>query len=653
MRRRLSPHPFLDFASLPPDVRLAWRRGNVRKVLAHLTDDEGTVRPAGPMATADRNARGSMLALARRLGREAAGEPRREERPQWRMAGPQDRREGLVSVVMLAGDVRRTARAVDSLMERAAEGEGEVELVVVDRGSDPHVALGLHARLHGRSGVDLVRHARSVTATNAVNLAVARSSGEILLLLAPHVVLRRGALAEVLKTLRGTVAAGVQPLLLAPDDTIASAGLAVVAPGQPPQPLLRGHQKEDARRLRGEPLPAISGDAMVLRAEDVVGLGGLQAGVSWERATLDLCARLLQRYPGGFRLAATALATTPEGREADPPPPHPGLPVSSDILERIGFHTQAPSREGDDPAPMVTARRRSTPDELRWSLKLPSWAGRAGDLWGDTHFADALAEALRDLGQDVVTARRGAHRSGPTHLDDVSLALRGLYPVPPVPGQLNVLWVISHPDDVDPWELDGYDIVCAASTTWSAELSARTGRAVVPLLQASGFEPPSGDLLDPPRTSDAVFVGSTEGRVRPLVHTALAAGIPLAVYGRGWSDLPGGVWCGEYVDNRVLPELYARHGIVLADHWPDMARHGFIANRVFDAVASGARVICDDVVGVEEVFDPRDVRVARTPEEVSEAYAALSRVEAGEKVPRPSLSFRDRARDLLSLVSDR
>ncbi len=70
---------------------------------------------------------------------------------------------------------------------------------------------------------------------------------------------------------------------------------------------------------------------------------------------------------------------------------------------------------------------------------------------------------------------------------------------------------------------------------------------------------------------------------------AVEAGIPLSVYGPGWDGLPEGVWQGDYVPNAPLPELYRRHGIVLADHWPDMAQRGFIANRVFDAVGVGCR----------------------------------------------------------------
>ncbi len=217
----------------------------------------------------------------------------------------------------------------------------------------------------------------------------------------------------------------------------------------------------------------------------------------------------------------------------------------------------------------------------------------------------------------------------------MSLALRGLHPIPPTPGQRNVLWVISHPEDVDPGEFEGYDLVCAASTVWSAEMSARTGREVVPLLQATEFQRPAGARPTSGPEASVVFVGTNLGkRERPLVWQAVEAGIPLSVYGPGWDGLPEGVWQGEYVANAQLPELYRRHGIVLADHWPDMAQRGFIANRVFDAVACGAAVISDDVVGLHDVFDPEDVVVVRTAEEMRDAVARLRRAPGRPRTSR-------------------
>ncbi|HEU5039130.1 MAG TPA: glycosyltransferase [Nocardioides sp.] len=556
-------------------------------------------------APPDPLARDRLLSFAKRLREGPAAPPELD----WAEVGARPRRPGRTSVVVVAGEPRPTARTVLSVL--ATSGGRDVEVLVIDRASPPHVALGLQAAFLDHAEVEVVRVAGDVTAAAATDLGVARASGDVVLVLAPHVVVRRGALAGLVAALEDPEVAGAQPVVLGPDDAIVSAGVAVDDELGGLTPLLAGLPADDARRLDGERLEAISSEAMALRVEDVAAAGGLSFG------------RLLELRPGGFRVAA-------------------GARVSSSVT----------SPDQHAPRPVLAPRvARSDTGRRRWSLKLPSPPGALGDLWGDTHFGEALAEALRELGEDVVTCRRGSPAEW-ARLDDVSLVLRGLHPVPPVPGQVNVLWVISHPDDVDPAELTGYDHVFAASEPWSAELAARTGRRVLPLLQASGFEVPATTPTQDPSALGVVFVGSAgDGRQRPLVRMALDAGVPLAVYGRGWEDLPDGVWRGAYVDNERLPELYREHGIVLADHWPDMARQGFIANRVFDAVASGARVLCDDVVGVHEVFDPRDVVVVRTADEVRDAVAELRRTPRRDDVPRPPLTFRDRARTLLDEVS--
>lgn len=59
---------------------------------------------------------------------------------------------------------------------------------------------------------------------------------------------------------------------------------------------------------------------------------------------------------------------------------------------------------------------------------------------------------------------------------------------------------------------------------------------------------------------------------------------------------------GEFLDNDQLPAAYAGAGIVLSDHHPEMAADGFLSNRLFDAVATGARVVSDSAAGLEDVF---------------------------------------------------
>jgi spore maturation protein CgeB len=72
----------------------------------------------------------------------------------------------------------------------------------------------------------------------------------------------------------------------------------------------------------------------------------------------------------------------------------------------------------------------------------------------------------------------------------------------------------------------------------------------------------------------------------------------------------------EHVANTELRKIYSSVKVVLADHWDDMREHGFISNRIYDALACGATVLCDEVNGLAGRFgesvvtyrDPTDLR---------------------------------------------
>ena len=241
---------------------------------------------------------------------------------------------------------------------------------------------------------------------------------------------------------------------------------------------------------------------------------------------------------------------------------------------------------------------------LRWGIRYSSIGGSKGDRWGDTSYAESLATALRHHGQEVVTYRHGANRETAHAFDDVNLVLRGLDHVSPIPGMINILWIISHPELIEMEEIRSFDIVYAASASWSRAMTRHSGRHVKALLQATDTDRFGLGEAGEPQSRPATFVGGTHpGRERKIVSDALAAGVDLRVIGGGWDDtLPKGVLEAAYVDNRNLSSVYRSASRVLADHWTEMAELGFIQNRLFDAVASGARVVSDDFVGLREVF---------------------------------------------------
>jgi spore maturation protein CgeB len=48
--------------------------------------------------------------------------------------------------------------------------------------------------------------------------------------------------------------------------------------------------------------------------------------------------------------------------------------------------------------------------------------------------------------------------------------------------------------------------------------------------------------------------------------------------------------------------VYSSAGVVLNDHWDDMRDQGYVSNRIYDALASGAVLLSDDVPGLRERF---------------------------------------------------
>ncbi len=532
---RLSPHPFLDYGSQPPELRRAWRNARVHTLVERLAGPEADRSAWGPLASGTNADRDRMLGLARSIGSNVALLPLR--RPHTSI------RAQCTTIIVVARDrVSEAERSVRLL--RAHSGAAELDVIVIDDGSAPHAALGLGARLD-HAALRLIRIPRGGLADVDAVWDVARdfALGERLVVLGAGSVVRQGWLAPLMQLLEDPSVTVAQPLLVDTDDLI-SARLGIALAGRPPDdPRIHEHLRADC------PDPT----AAAVRTADLRRSPGMMSDPS--------------RLAGAVRVAPASLVT-----------------------EAMSVAPVRPATTGR----AVVARHSSGPRAPRWGLRLPSTPGHWGDVWGDTHFAGGIAAGLRELGHDVVTYRSGSLESAPFHEDDVHLHLRGRVRTAPAPGRLNVLWVISHPDTVDAEELGAFDLVLAGSTSWAAEATRRTGRTVIPLLQATAIVPDSIAEPVPSRCTEALFVGNAEGRRRPIIDAALDAGIPLAVYGRGWEGrLPRGAWRAQYVEPALLPAMYRRHGVVLADHWADMAAHGFIANRVFDIVAAGAVAVVD------------------------------------------------------------
>jgi glycosyltransferase involved in cell wall biosynthesis len=258
-----------------------------------------------------------------------------------------------------------------------------------------------------------------------------------------------------------------------------------------------------------------------------------------------------------------------------------------------------------------------TLDRPRVAIKIGAPRQEQAHEWGDFHFAHSLIRAMSTHGFSGETHIL-PEWDAPNRQDvDVVIHLRGLTTYAPKAAHVNIMWLISHPDDVTPEECDKYDLVCVASKPLADELRSQVKPPVVSLPQATDAKRFGAAEPDDGLRTDALFVGNSRNQNRDAVDWAIEAGAPLTVYGNGWDGLiPSRYVRDRYFPNEDLGRLYVSASLVLNDHWPDMRRWGIVSNRILDALAAGAFVISDPVEGLEELVGDA-VPTFSSPEELS------------------------------------
>lgn len=226
---------------------------------------------------------------------------------------------------------------------------------------------------------------------------------------------------------------------------------------------------------------------------------------------------------------------------------------------------------------------------------------REAPLWGDFHFANALAAAFERIGHAAAVDTADMWDAQPAD-EDVVLMIRGRHRYPVDPAKINLMWIISHPDRMVADEMGDYDHVAVASDVHAAAL-ARQGHGHVSALHQAVDAPAFADAGQTERKAACLFVGNSRREYRRMVRWAMEAGAPLDLYGGGWEGiLPDAALRAPSLPNDQLPAAYGGHLLVLNDHWDSMRDNGFLSNRLFDASATGTPVLTDPVAGLADVF---------------------------------------------------
>lgn len=244
------------------------------------------------------------------------------------------------------------------------------------------------------------------------------------------------------------------------------------------------------------------------------------------------------------------------------------------------------------------------------NIKLPIPRWNEAKEWGDLHFGQGLKHELENHGYKVKLQILPEWNK--PNFAYANIVIRGLSVFDLPSEQINVMWNISHPDNIPFEEYKAYDYVFVASKHHANNLTERGVNNIHVLHQC--FDETIFNTDDSARAtsnykSDILFVGNTRGQFRKIVRDIMSwedlKNYNFKVYGKGWDKFIDKKYiAGDHINNSELKYYYQNTKILLNDHWDDMNKNGFISNRLFDASACGAFIISDLNPGIEEVFGP-------------------------------------------------
>jgi len=583
------------------------------------------------------------------------------------------RRKDTISIIFaLKEDPFAIARTFSSFLEHT-KITPNMEIVLVDSSSTPSVssvASGL-AGLH--ENITFMRSPESHDLALGSNIGFAKSKGEKIVFVQTSMSFEKGWLEPIVQSLKQDNTQLVGPIQLAPNRTIHSAGVLFPSPSNTAIKLnfLQDHPDVDAKQLDSSSVvDAIHDGLVAVKADCFAEMKGFSPLFDNGLETTDLSLRIAKKHKNSVRIASGSRCVNYNRNKGWNNKNYQTfydrwtgrLDPSHDkaLWKKVGFEVVSYVPESmrlTAPGFLRPLLKRIDTSKLRWAIKVPAPADRRRFAWGDTYFTKALAEGLEELGQSVALDFIGAHDRPTSYLDDVVLSLRGLADIAPHPGKLNLLWIYSHPEKVTVSEMKLFDKVYAAGTTWAKDTTQKTGISVSPLLQCTDHR-----IFKPQNTYDKeykdtyLFVVNSRNVFRPIVKDALSAGIDISVYGGGWEQFIDRKYIKrKLLANNDLPKAYGSAAVVFNDHWEGMRKMGFLSNRLFDATATGARVVSDSAEGIAEVFDGsvyqyKTVEDLRALNDLDSVFMSReARLAVAEKVRRDH-SFFARAKQLHSDV---
>lgn len=298
------------------------------------------------------------------------------------------------------------------------------------------------------------------------------------------------------------------------------------------------------------------------------------------------------------------------------------------------------------------------PPQINFAIKIgvPS---RMHKNWGDIFYAEALAREIRTAGHNCVIHYLDEWNQSDKNINAV-IHIKGLSSYKLKPYNINILWIINHPELHTIDEINTYDIVFSASEKYYNLIK---GSVTVPfyyLPQAADREMFKPDETAGEKDIDILFVGNNyeakNNRCRKIISDLISVNkkFNLKIIGSGWEKFADKEYIySEFADWDKLPGLYKRAKIVLNDHQETMRLNGFVNNRTFDLTALKVFQLSDYVEGLDEL-GIENYKTVKELEEKIEYYLA-DEAARGKKAEEnfektADYNFKKRAAEILTVL---
>lgn len=212
-------------------------------------------------------------------------------------------------VICMFNGLKLTLACLDSI----AKHSRNIEVVLVDNGSQEDVSAELDARLKGYPFVQVIRTFENLNFALGNNIGFAATSGENVVFLNNDTEVSEGWLEGLLSELRDPAILGAQPKLVYPDGSLQCVGIAFNAKSTIGYALYSKQPDIDAYAGKRRRVKAVTAACFAVRAKDFAQVKGFDPLFVNGQEDVDICLRLGNGAPV-FSYVPTSLVVHHEGK---------------------------------------------------------------------------------------------------------------------------------------------------------------------------------------------------------------------------------------------------------------------------------------------------------------------------------------------------